>query len=82
MDVQYSNLFALLANKLAFLFLLDQQPDKDVATATILVPQQALESLIPKPPDRKDNKNQEPPRELGTLQSLICLFLPVKSLIT
>ena len=82
MDVQYSNVFALLANKLAFLFLFDQQPDKEVATATILVPQQALDSLIPKPPDRKDNKNQEPPKELGTSQSLICLFLLVKALIT
>ncbi|KAK2560228.1 Protein unc-45-like protein B, partial [Acropora cervicornis] len=46
------------------LLTLIESPDKDVATATILVPQQALESLIPKPPDRKDNKNQEPPREL------------------
>ena len=33
--------------------------------AAVLVPQQALDSLIPKPPDKKDNKNQEPPKELG-----------------
>lgn len=27
--------------------------------------QQALDSLVPKPPDKKDNKNQEAPKELG-----------------
>ena len=36
----------------------------EVAVAAILVPQQALDSLIPKPPDKKNNKNQEPPKQL------------------
>ena len=43
------------------------QPVKELAMAAVLVPQQALDSLIPKPPDKKDNKNQEPPKELGML---------------
>ncbi|XP_074607020.1 protein unc-45 homolog B-like isoform X1 [Acropora palmata] len=60
------------------LLTLIESPDKDVATATILVPQQALDSLIPKPPDRKDNKNQEPPKELENekeVEGLITLLL-------
>ncbi|XP_015766068.1 PREDICTED: protein unc-45 homolog B-like [Acropora digitifera] len=60
------------------LLALIESPDKDVATATILVPQQALDSLIPKPPDRKDNKNQEPPKELENekeVEGLITLLL-------
>ena len=43
------------------------QPVTELAMAAVLVPQQALDSLIPKPPDKKDNKNQEPPKELGIL---------------
>ena len=51
-----------------------RQPLNEVATAAILVPQQALDSLVPKLPDKKDNKNQEPPKELGKL-NLILLFV-------
>ena len=47
-----------------FLFCFSQ-PVTELAMAAVLVPQQALDSLIPKPPDKKDNKNQEPPKELG-----------------
>ena len=42
------------------------QPETEVATAAVLVPQQALDSLVPKPPDKKDHKNQEPLNQLGS----------------
>ena len=54
------------------------QPEKEVATAAVLVPQQALDSLVPKPPDKKDNQNQEPPKNLGTFKNLIYIkIIPV-----
>ena len=52
---------------LMFFVLCFSQPVTELAMAAVLVPQQALDSLIPKPPDKKDNKNQEPPKELGIL---------------
>ena len=50
-----------------FFVLCFSQPVTELAMAAVLVPQQALDSLIPKPPDKQDNKNQEPPKELGIL---------------
>lgn len=41
------------------------QPDKEVAEAAISMSQQALDSLVPKPPNKKGNKSQEVPKELG-----------------
>ena len=52
---------------LIFFVLCFSQPVTELAMAAVLVPQQALDSLIPKPPDKKDNKSQEPPKELGML---------------
>ncbi|XP_078383074.1 protein unc-45 homolog B-like [Oculina patagonica] len=46
------------------LLALIESPVNEVATAAVLVPQQALDSLVPKPPDKKNNKEQEPPKEL------------------
>lgn len=44
------------------------QPVTEVSTTAVLVPQQALESLVPLPPDKKKLKDQQPPQELGTQQ--------------
>ena len=44
------------------------QPVTEVSTTAVLVPQQALESLVPLPPDKKKMKDQQPPQELGTQQ--------------
>jgi len=55
-----------------------ESPVSEMSTTAILVPQQALDSLVPKPPDKKDNKNQEPPKELENkeeVQGLITLLL-------
>lgn len=60
------------------LLTLIESPETELAMAAVLVPQQALDSLIPKPPDKKDNKNQEPPKELENkeeVQGLIMLIL-------
>ena len=46
-----------------------------MATAAVLVPQQALDSLVPKPPDKKNNKDQEPSKELGNQDSMIVMYL-------
>jgi len=45
------------------------QPIIDVSTAAVLVPQQALDSLVPKPLEKK-NRGEEPPKELGDQSSL------------
>lgn len=47
------------------------QPVTEVSTTAVLVPQQALESLVLLsllPPDKKKMKDQQPPQELGTQQ--------------
>lgn len=44
------------------------QPVTEVSTTAVLVPQQALESLVPLPPDKKKMKDGQPPQELGTQQ--------------
>ena len=44
------------------------QPVTEVSTTAVLVSQQALESLVPLPTDKKKMKDQQPPQELGTQQ--------------
>ena len=44
------------------------QPVTEISTTAVLVPQRALESLVPLPPDKKKMKDQQPPQELGTQQ--------------
>lgn len=63
---------------LARILALIESPMTEVAVAAILVPQQALDSLIPKPPDKKNNKNQESPKQLENkeeIQGLLTLLL-------
>jgi len=49
------------------------QPINEVSTAAVLVPQQALDSLVPKPPEKK-NRGEEPPKELGDHSSMIAFI--------
>ncbi|PFX12542.1 Protein unc-45-like A [Stylophora pistillata] len=50
----------------------------EVSATAVLVPQQALESLIPLPPDKKKMKDQQPPQELENkeeIQGLLTLLM-------
>lgn len=71
-------LSVLVGVTLPRLLTLLESPEKEVATAAVLVPQQALDSLVPKPPDKKDNQNQEPPKNLENkeeVEGLLTLLL-------
>jgi len=55
------------------LLALIESPINEVSMAAVLVPQQALDSLVPKPPEKK-NRGEEPPKELGDHVSMMIAF--------
>lgn len=63
---------------LSRLLTLIESPVTEVSTTAVLVPQQALESLVPLPPDKKKMKDQQPPHELENkeeIQGLLTLLM-------
>ncbi|RMX47151.1 hypothetical protein pdam_00016209 [Pocillopora damicornis] len=63
---------------LSRLLTLIESPVTEVSTTAVLVPQQALESLVPLPPDKKKLKDQQPPQELENkeeIQGLLTLLM-------